>query len=338
MSTDSEILQKLMLAAAGTESGRGDDPWLGFLNLLARATLAEIAQLQVLRLGRPVLEWRIGGEGAENPLLSPEVVARMRGERVYSQIDLPLAPATASPLRAMRWTLGRDDKAVLALMRSGEDFRAMDGVRLSGLTPYLAPAILSWQRLAAERAKARIDRQLCHDLGADWILFSATGQVTDMSAGLADRLIAEFGIRRRADGWLDFPRAVTAAAFRRAMDVTEAAGSAQPVLISRDPWLQMLLSAEDVAGEPCLIARLRRARRARDLPVSHIAASFGLSRSEARLAVLICDGCSLQDAARDLGWTIETARSYSKQIFARMGVSGQSGVVRRMLESAVWLA
>ena len=83
--------------------------------------------------------------------------------------------------------------------------------------------------------------------------------------------------------------------------------------------------------------RPRQAPRARDLPVGRIAAVFGLSRSEARLAALLCDGFSLAQAAAELGWTVETARSCSKQVFARMGVGGQTGVLRRMLASAVWI-
>jgi hypothetical protein len=49
------------------------------------------------------------------------------------------------------------------------------------------------------------------------------------------------------------------------------------------------------------------------------------------------DGFSLAQAAAELGWTVETARSCSKQVIARMGVSGQTGVLRRMLASAVWI-
>jgi uncharacterized protein YcnI len=49
------------------------------------------------------------------------------------------------------------------------------------------------------------------------------------------------------------------------------------------------------------------------------------------------DGFSLAQAAAELGWTVETARSCSKQVFARMGVGGQTGVLRRMLASAVWI-
>ena len=57
---------------------------------------------------------------------------------------------------------------------------------------------------------------------------------------------------------------------------------------------------------------------------------------EARLAALLCDGFSLRDAATELGWTIDTARSASKQLFARRGVSGQAAPLPPMPTGVLW--
>jgi DNA-binding CsgD family transcriptional regulator len=73
------------------------------------------------------------------------------------------------------------------------------------------------------------------------------------------------------------------------------------------------------------------------LTLTQVMDVFGVSRSEARLAVALCDGMTLTAAAQTLGWTLETARSTSKRLFARIGVSGQPGVVRAMHASAIWL-
>ncbi|NDW34603.1 hypothetical protein [Salipiger sp. PrR007] len=109
------------------------------------------------------------------------------------------------------------------------------------------------------------------------------------------------------------------------------------MLLSRTPRVELMLGREAPAGEPLLVGRVRHALSARALPLARIRTAFGLSRSEARLAACLCDGLSLSEAAQELGWTLETARSCSKQLFARMVVSGQPGVVRRILGSAVWL-
>ena len=253
----------------------------------------------------------------------------MRAGRVYSQADLPGGGAPS--LRALRVILGPDAAALLVLHRDGADFRAADGLALSNLAPYLPAAVTNWQRLEGERARAALDRQLAGDLGAGWIVLSPAGQVLDMAPGLAGRL-AGAGIRIH-DGRLSPRDAGAAADLRRAL-----AGAAEQLRIfAPAPGLHMLISAQDFAGRPALIARLRLAPFVRDLPPERLARWFGLSRSEARLAMLICDGFTLQEAAEQLGWTLETVRSCSKQIFARSGARGQPDLVRRIWSGGIWL-
>jgi DNA-binding CsgD family transcriptional regulator/PAS domain-containing protein len=56
-------------------------------------------------------------------------------------------------------------------------------------------------------------------------------------------------------------------------------------------------------------------------------ATFGLTGAESRLAVAICSGLSLADAAESLTITRETAKSYLKQVFAKTGTSRQAELV-----------
>ncbi|AWI86734.1 hypothetical protein CEW88_23510 (plasmid) [Alloyangia pacifica] len=352
MSGETEILAALFAASMGTsgaEAGESEEGlWQHFLARLAAATQAESALLRLFWPGSPVSGWHIG-PAWEGP---PEsVVERMRSGRVYSQVDLPEPGAgepagqgEALPLRALRWRLGRGGaggsggtpgaRVLLALRRRGEDFRAVDGLQLANLTPYLGLAMGGWRQLQQARARAALDRGLAGDLGAGWLLFSPAGQVTALAEGLTERLEA-MGLPLRADGRLPLPEP-EAAALRLAL-AKAAEGAALPVLLSRTPRVELMLGREAPAGEPLLVGRVRHALSARALPLAQLCAAFGLSRSEARLAACLCDGLSLSEAAQELGWTLETARSCSKQIFARMGVSGQPGVVRRMLASAVWL-
>ncbi|WP_226629368.1 helix-turn-helix transcriptional regulator [Alloyangia pacifica] len=355
MSDETEILAALFAASMGTSggtSGEGAESeeglWQHFLARLSAATLAESALLRLFWPGSPVRSWHIG-PAWEGP--SESVVERMRSGRVYSQVDLP-GPGPGEPagqgedlpLRALRWRLGRGGRSeatgarvLLALRRRGEDFRAIDGLQLANLTPYLGVALGGWQQLQQARLRAALDRGLASDLGAGWLLFSPSGQVTALAEGLAERLEALAGITLRADGRLTLPEPA-AQALRLALATVESGAEAPvPVLLSRAPRVELMLTREAVAGEVLLLGRLRHGLAARALPPERIRAAFGLSRSEARLAACLCDGLSLAEAAADLGWTQETARSTSKQVFARMGVSGQPGVVRRMLGSAVWL-
>lgn len=68
-----------------------------------------------------------------------------------------------------------------------------------------------------------------------------------------------------------------------------------------------------------------------------IATLFDLSPSEANLAALLTEGLTLAEAARETGLTESTVRSYSKKIFAKLGVSRQTDLVRLILRSVAML-
>jgi DNA-binding CsgD family transcriptional regulator len=65
---------------------------------------------------------------------------------------------------------------------------------------------------------------------------------------------------------------------------------------------------------------------------------FGLSGTEARLAAALVRGRTLIEAAGDIGVTEQTARRYSKLIFAKTGAHRQTELVRRILGSGAILA
>lgn len=69
--------------------------------------------------------------------------------------------------------------------------------------------------------------------------------------------------------------------------------------------------------------------------ISHdlIAELFGLTRQQARLALLMADGRTLSEAAMEMGIGERTARNYSIDIYQRMGVKGQTDLVRIVYRS-----
>jgi pimeloyl-ACP methyl ester carboxylesterase/DNA-binding CsgD family transcriptional regulator len=60
--------------------------------------------------------------------------------------------------------------------------------------------------------------------------------------------------------------------------------------------------------------------------------SFGLTAAEARLARKLRDGRSLQDAAEDMGVSVNTLRNQLRGIFDKMGLKRQSDLVRALTE------
>lgn len=308
--------------------------WLDFLTTLAQAAQAESALLQLFVQGRQTQQWR-GGQHLSNGPPEPQL---MRQGRVYSQVDLPGPGNRDQPLRALKWPVGADGFGLLTLERRERDFRAVDGLHLSNLLPYLGQAVLGWQAMRLDHDRAALDRRMARGLGAAWMVLGLAGHVLDMTPWLRDWLEQSRDLRLRG-GRLEFADAGLGQGFQQAL-AGAGAGTMprRPVQLSRDPPLAMVLSPGQHAGERVLIAALRSPRPARSLAPEDVAAAFDLGRSEARLAMLICDGFSLADAAAELGWTLETARSCSKQIYARMGVAGQTGVLRHMLNSPIWLA
>jgi DNA-binding CsgD family transcriptional regulator len=55
--------------------------------------------------------------------------------------------------------------------------------------------------------------------------------------------------------------------------------------------------------------------------------AFGLSSGEAKLAVALSSGASLQEAADELGIANETARTRLKGVFAKTGVNRQTALI-----------
>lgn len=115
----------------------------------------------------------------------------------------------------------------------------------------------------------------------------------------------------------------------------------------RPSFLLQLAPAPDCASAAALARDLRRGAQmllmvidpARSLAPDEACAQewlawqFGLSRAEARLACRLGEGQSLAEAAAVLGISEGNARTTSKQVLRKCGVSRQSELVRLMLNS-----
>ena len=65
---------------------------------------------------------------------------------------------------------------------------------------------------------------------------------------------------------------------------------------------------------------------------ARLSALHALPPREAELALKLSEGLSIAEAAQAMGLTVETARNYSKRIYAKLGVRGKAELVRRILE------
>ena len=72
-------------------------------------------------------------------------------------------------------------------------------------------------------------------------------------------------------------------------------------------------------------------------PVETIRKLFELTHKEAQLALCLANGRSLQEAASDLGITLNTARAHLRSTFSKTGIDRQARLVRAILRSVAQL-
>ncbi|MGB1883695.1 MAG: response regulator [Gammaproteobacteria bacterium] len=68
----------------------------------------------------------------------------------------------------------------------------------------------------------------------------------------------------------------------------------------------------------------------RELSESALRQTYGLTRSEVKLVQNLVGGCSLEDGARELGITVNTARTHLKHIFTKTGARRQSELIHQI--------
>lgn len=94
--------------------------------------------------------------------------------------------------------------------------------------------------------------------------------------------------------------------------------------------LAVALAAHEEAGTPIALF-LQEVGRPTRLSGSVLAAVYGLTRAEGRLAEALANGLSTSEAADAFGISPLTARTQLKSIFAKTGTSRQADLVRLML-------
>jgi DNA-binding CsgD family transcriptional regulator/PAS domain-containing protein len=105
--------------------------------------------------------------------------------------------------------------------------------------------------------------------------------------------------------------------------IRPAAGSVEAEHQSLSPAVAVFISVEEGAQTPA--------------PVETIRKLFELTHKEAQLALCLANGRSLQEAAGDLGITLNTARAHLRSTFSKTGIDRQARLVRAILRSVAQL-
>jgi len=91
-------------------------------------------------------------------------------------------------------------------------------------------------------------------------------------------------------------------------------------------------------GMPSVAVFIRDPQLAAEPPQQVISRLYGLTAAEASLAMLLANGLTLDEASLALSVSRNTARAHLRSVFAKTGVTRQSGLVRLILNSVASFA
>lgn len=351
-----------------------DPPWSTFLLRLRRRMKADYASLtfRPLRDGAPhnrVVHLASGRQ-------SPPIVAQLYRDSLYKSDPLPyhdmvdgrvyalpqllragdprhdayreqlLSPSGMNILRIMRVVEASGVSAWLTLSRQKREFTPEDDTLMAALAPYLRAALASYIALERERMTASVANEAVRRMNFGWLTLDAEGRILDVDAH-GETLLADSMILMRGRG---DKLAARDTAVGRDIDAAIKALIADPrarpraIVLSREPWLDMLLVKAAKVGSgatrpaPTLVAYVHSDQGSSADRREQLAQLFDLTPRQASLALALSRGMSIAEAAAELGLSVESARTYSKRIYAKTGARGQADLVRFVHRSVLTLA
>ena len=306
--------------------------WQTFLSRLRTAAGAHGAAI-LLRTASDELRFLSGvmAQGWPDP-------DAMRPGRLYSGEE-----TGCGDLQAVR--VAHDERLSVTLAISEPAADARVGGVLSALVPHVQVALRVLAGLERERARSEMSAEAFARLDFGWVSLDAKGIIVDNDTQ-ADRMLRESGLLRRGA----YDRLVPSdAAIDRQLTGLLKEFAANPrarpraINLSHDPWIDILvapLRLDALAGgkDAVAVVYLRGDRSSSETRAEQLVDLFDLTPSEARMAWSMAQGLSIAEAAQEHGLTIETARNYSKKIYAKTGARGQVDLVRHVLTGVLALA
>lgn len=224
----------------------------------------------------------------------------------------------------------------------GKSIGSATGALLTALAPHLRIALRSFATLERERFRSAVTGQAFDRLKMDWLSLDAGCRIIDATDNVEQ--LFKWGTllwRGRYDRLMP-----AAPAIDRQLTALLKEFAANPEArpqafnLSKDPWVEMLVTpvqspAFSGSKTPVAIVYISGDRRSQADRCEQLVDLFGLLPSEARLAWMLAQATSIAEAAEALGLTVETARNYSKKIYAKTGARGHAELVRIILTSVL---
>ena len=231
--------------------------------------------------------------------------------------------------------VGGDDLWVLSIQRSIAEgpFSPREQRRLAALSVRLSGVAALARALGFARAEAALSAfEVSHSAV---VLLDRFAEVLRINSAAQRLLGSDLQITRKRLASRD--RNATTALDRALHELLRTQASSAlmpPVVLPRDGKRPLLaypmrlsgVSTDALARCQALVVLVDPEARPRP-PESSLRASFGLTAAEARLAILIATGASLETVADEIGIAHETARNQLKAIFAKTDTHRQAELV-----------
>lgn len=285
-------------------------------------------------------EWAVDGK----PYSLDEILEHGRGEHPIFFDELANT-FHVSAVREVRVQEVSGVDAWLAVVRDGPDFGEEVTQLLADIAPVLRGVLRSYVTAERYRFAADAAGDVVRRLQFGWITLDAAGTVLEADQ-FGEHVLATSGVlRRNRMGRIEITQLNLQRELEQAVQGLAAQTTARPraIPLRADPWLDMLLvpaprHALAATGTPAVMAYVHGDNWSASDREVQLAELFSLSRSEARLALALCRGKTIAEAAGEFGLTVDSARTYSKSIFAKTGARGQPDLVRIIMGSILALS
>lgn len=345
--------------------------WSTFLNKLRQCTQADYASIVFRPQGLPSNTVFHLFSGKRCPPViqqlyrdsfykqDPTPYHTMDEGRVYSldellQSDNPahaayltavIAPSGMNVARMMRVVEPGGVNAWLTITRSEREFEPEVARLFTAITPYLQSVLRSYIALERQRTSAVLAGEAIQRLSYGWLTLDAYGRVLETDDQLRYILAGSDSLQLINTSLL---KGVSNRQRREITDAIKALANAEnakprAIILSRDPWLDMLLvpasrSAISAKSVPAVVAYVHRDSSLSSDRCEQLVQLFDLLPSEARLALALGRGMTITEAATELNLSVESARTYSKKVYAKMGARGHADLVLFVQRSVLQIA
>ena len=212
---------------------------------------------------------------------------------------------------------------------------AVDSALLSSLAPYVEEALRVHVDQERNRIRASVSVQGLARSATAWMVLDREARLLSIDPRLDTWMRETLGYSPRLGERLrDLgPRAERELLAAAAHFTGPQPGAPRPLLLFEDPRLEALLTTTTDMPRPSMLVLCRLPNARTSASVDRLAALFDLPPREAELAIALNEGLSIAEAAERMGLTLETARNYSKRLYAKLGVRGQAELVRLVCDS-----